>query len=157
MRELSFQDRFDIATCWYDSLNYILDKDDLRRVFQGVYNSLRRGGVFIFDVNTVYVMEEIWDDQTIVKEDSSDRFDMVEQRYHQDEHETSIKLTSFLRGSEDRWRKIEEIHRERAYSFEELEKIYREIGFKELARWKDPEERISADDETERAWFVLKR
>ena len=157
MRDISFKDRFDIATSWYDTLNYILDKDELQQVFKGVYNSLRKEGIFIFDMNTIYVMEEIWDEQTLVKEDSNERFDMVEQNYDEEKHITSMKLTSFLREDKDRWRKIEEVHRERAYSFEELRRIYTGVGFEELACWKDPEKRTDADEETERVWFVLRK
>ncbi len=157
MRELSSQGRFDVVTCWYDSLNYILDKEDLRRVFKGVYNSLRKDGIFVFDMNTIYVMEEIWDEQTLVKEDSRERFDMVEQNYDEEKHITSMKLTSFLREDDERWRKIEEVHRERAYGFEELREIFKEVGFEELACWKDLEEKKEVDEETKRVWFVLRK
>ncbi|MFW6047981.1 MAG: methyltransferase domain-containing protein [Candidatus Natronoplasma sp.] len=157
MRDLSFKERFDVATCWYDSLNYTLNIDDLSKVFQGVYNSLRKGGIFVFDMNTIYVMEEIWDEQTVVKEDSGERFDMVEQSYDEEKHITSLKLTSFLREDDECWGKIEEIHRERAYSFEEMRSIFKDIGFEELACWKDLEEKKEADEETQRVWFVLRR
>ncbi len=155
MRELSFQERFDVVTCWYDSLNYILDKEDLRQVFKGVYDSLRDGGIFVFDMNTIYVMEEVWDEQTMVKEDSSEIFDMIEQNYDEEKHITSMKLISFLREDDGGWRKIEEVHRERGYSFEELRNIFKDVGFNEFSCWKDIEEKTEADDETERVWFVL--
>jgi len=157
MRELSFQKRFNVVTCWYDSLNYMLDKEDLRQVFKGVYNSLQKGGIFVFDMNTIYVMEEVWHEQTIVKEDSSERFDMIEQNYDEEKHITSMKLISFLREDDGKWRKIEEVHRERGYSFEELRNIFKDVGFKELGCWKDIEEETEADEETERVWFVLEK
>jgi len=155
MRELSFQERFDVVTCWYDSLNYIIDKKDLRQVFKSVYNSLRNGGIFVFDMNTIYVMEEVWDEQTMVKEDSRKIFDVIEQNYDEEKHITSIKLTSFLREDDGKWRKIEEVHRERGYSFDELRDIFEDVGFDELGCWKDIEEKTEADEETERVWFVL--
>lgn len=154
IRELSFSEEFDAVTCWYDSLNYILDREELKQVFEGVHSALREGGIFVFDVNTVHVMEEVWNEQTMVKEDSSDRFDMVEQNYDEEERVTSLKLTSFLR-EDSSWRKIEEVHKERAYSFEELREIFDEVGFEESASWKDIRERKEIDEETERAWFVL--
>ncbi len=157
MRDLSFNEEFDVVTCWYDSLNYILNKDDLRKAFQGVYNSLQKGGVFVFDMNTIYVMEEIWNEQTMVKEDSRDRFDMIEQNYDEEKHITNMKLTSFLREDNECWKKIEEVHRERAYSFEDLRTILKSVGFEELACWKDFDGRTEADEETERVWFVLRK
>ena len=157
MRELFFQERFNVVTCWYDSLNYILDKDELLQVFKGVYNSLQEDGIFVFDMNTIYVMEEVWEGQTMVKEDSREIFDMIEQNYDKEKHITSIKLTSFLREDDGRWRKIEEVHRERGYSFEELRNIFKDVGFKELGCWKDIEEKTEADEESERVWFVLEK
>jgi len=157
MRELFFQGRFDVVTCWYDSLNYILDKDELLEVFKGVYNSLRKGGIFVFDMNTIYVMEEVWEEQTMVKEDSREIFDMIEQNYDEEKHITSIKLTSFLREDDGKWRKIEEVHRERGYSFEDLRNLFEDVGFKELSFLKDIEEKTEADEETERVWFVLEK
>jgi len=156
MRDLSFHEDFDIATCWYDSLNYILDKGELKRVFEGVHSALHENGIFVFDMNTIYVMEEVWNEQTMVKEDSAKRFDMVEQNYDEEKKITSLKLTSFLREG-DSWRKIEEVHRERGYSFEDLRDIFNRVGFKELASWKDIREREKIDEETERAWFVLRK
>lgn len=45
---------FDLATCLYDSLNYILKEELIERCFREVYAHLRLGGGFIFDVTTEY-------------------------------------------------------------------------------------------------------
>lgn len=41
-----------LVTCFYDSLNYLLDEAQLKIAFLNVYNNLNAGGVFIFDLNT---------------------------------------------------------------------------------------------------------
>jgi predicted TPR repeat methyltransferase len=53
MRSLSLRGRFDLVTCWFDSLNYLLEIDDLARTFAGVSRVLDENGVFILDVNTI--------------------------------------------------------------------------------------------------------
>ncbi|MGC9326708.1 MAG: class I SAM-dependent DNA methyltransferase, partial [Candidatus Hinthialibacter sp.] len=45
---------FDLATCLYDSLNYILEEEKIECCFREVYAHLRMGGGFIFDVTTEY-------------------------------------------------------------------------------------------------------
>ena len=48
MRALSFEESFDLATCWFDSLNYLLELEDLEKTFAGVYRALKKPGLFIF-------------------------------------------------------------------------------------------------------------
>jgi ubiquinone/menaquinone biosynthesis C-methylase UbiE len=37
MRHLTFEERFELVTCWYDSLNYLLQLEDSEKAFAGVY------------------------------------------------------------------------------------------------------------------------
>ena len=53
MRSLGFNEEFDLATCWYDSLNYLLTLKDLEKAFAGVYKALKKDELFIFDMNTI--------------------------------------------------------------------------------------------------------
>ena len=46
-----------VSVC--DSLNYITEEEDLLEVFRLVNNYLDPGGVFIFDLNTVYKYREV--------------------------------------------------------------------------------------------------
>ncbi len=41
-----------LVTCFYDSLNYLLEESELEKAFINVYKSLKNGGVFVFDLNT---------------------------------------------------------------------------------------------------------
>src|SRR4030042_6407587 len=40
IRSLPFEERFDLVTCWYDSLNYLLELENLEKTFAGVYGAL---------------------------------------------------------------------------------------------------------------------
>jgi len=42
MRCLSFEQEFDLVTCWFDSLNYLLELEDLEKTFKGVYRALKK-------------------------------------------------------------------------------------------------------------------
>ena len=43
-----------------DSMNYILEEEDLLQVFRLVNNYLDPGGVFVFDLNTPYKYRSFW-------------------------------------------------------------------------------------------------
>lgn len=42
--------KFDLVTCTGDALNHIMDKSDVKRIFENVYSYLHEGGYFIFDI-----------------------------------------------------------------------------------------------------------
>ena len=42
--------KFDLVTCTGDALNHIPEMEDLRRIFQNVYDYVNPGGYFIFDI-----------------------------------------------------------------------------------------------------------
>lgn len=44
---------FDLATCFYDSLNYLTTKKDILAAFRSINNTLKPGALFIFDMNTL--------------------------------------------------------------------------------------------------------
>ena len=53
LRELTMLGRFDLVTCFDDSLNYLRDEHDLLAALQGVAANLARHGVALFDLNTL--------------------------------------------------------------------------------------------------------
>jgi SAM-dependent methyltransferase len=53
MRELTMLGRFDLVTCFEDSLNYLRDEDELLGALHGIAANLARSGVALFDLNTL--------------------------------------------------------------------------------------------------------
>lgn len=62
MRDLEGIGKFDLVTCYDDSLNYLLEFEGLVKVFKGVYENLNSGGVFLFDVITPYQVNYVYRD-----------------------------------------------------------------------------------------------
>ena len=48
---------FDLATCFFDSLNHLTEPEALRQAIFGVRRALAPGGLFFFDMNTRYALE----------------------------------------------------------------------------------------------------
>lgn len=53
LRRLPVLGRFDLVTCVDDSLNYLLDRDELAAAFRGLAANLAPDGVVAFDLNTL--------------------------------------------------------------------------------------------------------
>ena len=75
MREFELYGTVRAVICLCDSLNYLLEEDDLLTTFKLVNNYLDPNGLFIFDFNTVYKYETVIGDSTIAenREDCSCR------------------------------------------------------------------------------------
>ena len=54
-----------VSVC--DSMNYVLEEEELLQVFRLVNNYLDPGGIFIFDLNTLYKYENLIGDTTIAE------------------------------------------------------------------------------------------
>ena len=67
MREFELYGTVGAVVSICDSLNYILEEEELLQVFSLVNNYLFPEGVFIFDFNTVYKYETVIGDTTIAE------------------------------------------------------------------------------------------
>ena len=56
MSNFTYDEKFDIITCFFDSINFLEEKD-LNGLFNSVYNNLKYGGYFIFDIFTYSKMK----------------------------------------------------------------------------------------------------
>jgi SAM-dependent methyltransferase len=52
MTDFKVVHKFDLVTCTFDSLNYLITADELKKMFDCVARSLRKSGLFVFDSNT---------------------------------------------------------------------------------------------------------
>lgn len=53
MTNFKLKRRYNLILCTFDSLNYLLNKNSIKRSFKNFYNHLERGGSLIFDINTL--------------------------------------------------------------------------------------------------------
>lgn len=115
-----------ISIC--DSMNYITEEEDLLTVFKLVNNYLDPGGVFIFDLNTLYKYREIMGECTIAenREDGSFIWD----NYFDEENDMNeYDLTLFIpEGDGGLFRKYEETHYQRGYELETIKALLKEAG-----------------------------
>jgi SAM-dependent methyltransferase len=59
MRLFQFNDKFDVIVCIYDSINHLVILNDWLTVFNKVSDHLTEDGIFIFDVQTEYRLQQL--------------------------------------------------------------------------------------------------
>ena len=73
---------FDLATCWFDSLNYMLTTDDLQSTFNNIARALKPGGWFLFDMNTTYGLAVQWqEEKCYVQQETPDLLELHRTSY----------------------------------------------------------------------------
>jgi predicted TPR repeat methyltransferase len=111
-----------------DSINYLTNKNDLKRLFKLVNNYLNPEGLFIFDVNTQYKFEKILGGNVFydVGEEISYIWD---NRYDRKKKLCEFDLTFFIKG-ETGYDRYDELHYERAYTNSEIKALIDYSGLK---------------------------
>ncbi len=140
-----------LATC--DSINYITEDEDLRKVFENVYDHLSPGGIFIFDINSSYKLRKIIGENTFV-EDREDLFYTWE-NYLIEDRIVQFYINFFVREGTSYTRFVED-HYERIYEVKDLVKLLEEVGFTSIDHYEafcfEP-----VDTRTERVNFVVRK
>lgn len=152
MRELELYSTVGTVVSVCDSLNYILEEEELARVFRLVNNYLYPGGVFIFDFNTVYKYEQVIGDTTIA-ENREDCSFIWENYYYPEEQINEYDLTVFVQEENDMFRRFTETHYQKGYTVEQMERLLLAAGMKILAV-KDSDTDGPVTDTTQRVYMV---
>jgi len=146
MTQFCVRGRFDLVTCTFDSVNYLLDTDDVRRMFHRVADALHQSGMFIFDSNTHQLYARAKQgpqgrelgDESFVQEFSYDPI-----------NREATTAFAFSNGTV-------EVHRQRPYDLPELEPILADAGLRVVHAFSGFDMR-PYDGESERLFCVAER
>lgn len=165
-----------ISVC--DSLNYLLEEDDVLQTFRLVNNYLYPQGIFIFDFNTVYKYAVVIGDATIA-ENREDCSFIWENYYHEEQEINEYDLTVFVAGErmsseEDeteagerreglcesargKWfRRFQEVHYQRGYRLEQMCGLLTEAGL-DFVEALDADTHREVTAESERIYVVARK
>lgn len=127
MREFDLPQKVHLATCLYDSMNYMLTEEDLRASFARVFDVLLPGGLFFFDMNTIKALCKAWNNETYFI-DSDDTCMVLKSHYNGRQKRSSVEVTCFQRVG-TLYRRIKEEHVEQGYPRERINALLTEAGF----------------------------
>ncbi len=135
MTEFELYGTVDFIISSLDCINYITDKRDLLKVMKLANNYLGPGGLFIFDINTRYKLENVIGDNTFILEDD-DCFCSWQNEYDKRRKLSDFYLTFFCKNGEE-YTRFDEHHNERAYDIDEIKAIIESSGMRLLKVYHD--------------------
>lgn len=155
MLDLGKNEMYDVVTCYSDSLCYMPDESSVATVFKNVYDALKPEGQFLFDVHSIFKIEEEFSEYSYHYQ--TDDFAFLWESYPGEvEHSVEHFLTFFVKESEEMFKRYDELHEERTYSIDTYQQLLKKAGFstvKVCADFTDNE----PHQESKRWFFVCRK
>ena len=148
MPKLDLYGTVDAAICCLDSLNYLTNPKDVQRTFARLHLFVAPGGVLIFDINTVEKLMAL--DGQVFLDETEDTYCVWRPEFRRGI--CTYYMDLFQQQPDGSWEREFEMHRERAYTVEELTAWLTEAGFGEIRTYGDGKLRRPAEGE-QRIYF----
>ena len=153
LAELRLPRAVDMAVCFLDSMDYILEPSDCEKAILRTYRVLNPGGIFIFDVNTPEKLRAM-DGQVFLDEDD-DVYCVWRGEFDGETNICTYGMDLFQREGE-KWIRSFEEHQEYAYSIGQLRDFLKRAGFTKIEVYAD--RLFCAPREGEqRVWFKARK
>lgn len=153
MREFELYGTVKAVVSVCDSLNYLLEDEDVVETFRLVNNYLDPEGLFIFDFNTVHKYRDVIGDTTIAENRDECSF-IWENFYHEEERINEYEVTFFVKEG-GLFRRFEETHYQKGYTAEEMKAFLEEAGL-EFISMHDSDTQSDVTEMTERICMVAR-
>ncbi len=148
MVDYKLKDTFDVIICMNDSINHLLKFSDWKKLFTNAARHLNDGGIFIFDINTEFKLEEISVVPPMVHE-FEDNILIIDVQKHRGRYEWNLRI--FDHNSENSYSMYEETLYEKSFPVkktkEALSKQFKNIRVFDLDQFK-------VTQRSERLYFV---
>ncbi|MEW9049555.1 MAG: class I SAM-dependent methyltransferase [Neobacillus sp.] len=156
MAEMEGLDSFDVIGIFCDSLNYLQSDEEVIHTFSKVFQHLKAGGVFIFDVHSIYKVNQIFINQTYAAADDHLSYiwsSFPGEQPNSVEHELSFFV---LDEQTDQYDRFDELHYQRTYSVQQYTDWLTEAGFELLEVSADFMD-IEPQGDSERIIFITRK
>lgn len=126
MKDFSFNHKYDLILSFFDSLNYLIDINDLEACFKSAANSLEEDGLFIFDMNSLGRIKTIGNKSFVINGGAYECLwqDIVKES----ENLWQVKLK--ICPNNEQLPCFEELHSERGYKISTIIRLLKNSGFK---------------------------
>ncbi len=139
----------DLILCLCDSLNYLLESQEIIHTFSNVYHSLKENGTFIFDVDSLYKMDHILKNYQEKEEDDDFIFQWSVETIDSGFVHHYIYIHDKI---EDEI--VEEHHYQRTFKVEQYLEWLKKIGFEDIKYYSDFHK---YNEECERIIFICRK
>lgn len=138
-----------VSVC--DSMNYITTEEDLLQVFRLVNNYLDPGGIFVFDMNTLYKYRTQLGENTFAENREMGSF-IWENYFDEDSGINEYDLTLYIK-EEDSYTRYYEEHFQKAYEIDDVTQLLQEAGM-QLKAVIDADTMKLSTDTSERVYYI---
>ncbi|WP_430785139.1 class I SAM-dependent DNA methyltransferase [Virgibacillus flavescens] len=157
IRETEGIAEMDAVISYCDVMNYITSEEELNLVFANVESMLKNNGLFIFDVHSLYHVENNLVNQTFatVEDDMSSIWFCSE---GESKGEMYHDLTFFISGEQETYKRYDEYHHQKTFSIEFYKKLLEQNGLQIRNIYGDfsmNEENL--DEKAERIFFITEK
>ncbi len=155
MQQLDLYGTINAAICTLDSINHLTDAEDVQATFDKVSLFTEQGGIFIFDVNTVYKHREILADNTFVY-DMDDVYCVWQNSLDRATDTVQSDLAIFEQIDDGIYERVQESFCERAYHLPLLKTMLDKAGFETVAVY-DELSRDEPKENSERLFVIARK
>lgn len=158
MRCLNLGRTFDLITCFYDAINYILSESELQTVFDRVAEHLNPDGLFVFDANTISALRDVWGNNSFADDDGDVAY-IWNNRYDPETGLATLTATFFVKRpqiGENMYERFVEVHVEKGYPIKLLELMLQRAGLTVITQYAHGKARPATEGDT-RVVFVAQK
>ena len=130
MADSSGFEPFDIITIFCDSINYLEKEEDFKSTFYNMYKQLSSGGLFLFDVHSIFKIDQLFVNQTFTYDDGDVAY-IWNSFKGEHSHSVENELSFFVIDDpeKDRYTRFDELHKQRTFSIDQYRIWLKEAGF----------------------------
>ena len=155
MTALDLYGTINACVCSLDAINHLTSVEDVKAAFSRVSLFTEPGGVFVFDVNTLYKHREVLGNNVFVYEDETDY--LVWQNFYDPEDGSVVEaLDVFSLNADGSYTRDADEIVERAYPTALLSSLLKEAGFEVLGLYGDMT-LLPPEETEERVYFVARK
>lgn len=133
MSRLRLLEQADAVVCCLDSLNYVTRPAAVRRTFRRVWEALRPGGLFVFDIRTPEMLKSM--DGQVCLDETEDTYCVWRGAFSSKRNILAYEMDLFFSNPDGTWERAGELHEEYAYDPAELARWLAEAGFGKLRQY----------------------
>lgn len=156
LRNLEGLANLDMAISYCDVMNYITSESDLKNVFSRIAQSLKPGGLFIFDVHSLHHVTHDLINNSFTE--VTDKMAYIWECMEGDHPGEMFHELTFFISEDERYHRIDEFHHQRTFPIEVYEKILTEVGFEKTVLYSDFSlESGNLDEKAKRIFIVTEK
>ena len=154
MTEIDLNDTVDCAVCALDGVNHLTEEEKVRAAFKRIALFLNRGGVFVFDANTVHKHQNVLGNNCF-RYDLEEIFCVWQNNLYAD-NVVGMEIEVFAKTRSGDYRRFSDYFEERAYEKEFFLSAAEEAGL-EFCECFDEKTEREPNEKSERVYYVFRK